>query len=296
MNTAVNINQSIDLEVRRTGIGGSDIAAVLGISPYKSAYEVYEEKVNGLTQDLSTNEKIVWGNLLEEPIAKRYEQLTGVQTYCTGMSRHSKYPFLIAHPDRVMFGGKGLEIKAVGENAKHIWGESGSQVIPEYYYLQAAHYMLVLDYKAWDVAALIGGQELRIYNFERDKEIDELIIQGAFDFWTNHVEKNISPPADCSRPDVQSLIRRKNNLVSEEVVELPQELVEITNKWQESKELIAHYKKLQAEAETMILKTIGTAGKATLPDGRVFYRKRIERKAYRVEAYNYTTLNLKGVQ
>ena len=290
----IELTTSEHFDARRTGIGGSDIAAVLGISPYKSAHEVYEEKVNGLTQDLSNNEKVVWGNLLEEPIAKRYEQVTGKKLSITNMIRSGDYPFLIASPDRTIINEKrGLEIKAVGEHTKHLWGENGSQIIPEYYYLQAAHYMLVLDYQAWDVAALIGGQELRIYSFERDTEIDQLIIQGAFDFWANHVQKKLAPPKDYSKPDVQQLIKRKNNLVSEASIALPDEYVAVANQLEEAKEQIKHYQSLQKEAEAKLLDAIGEAGKATLPDGRVFYRKRIERKAYRVEASSYITITLK---
>lgn len=297
-NTAeeIELNTPEDFDVRRTGVGGSDIAAVLGISPYKSAYEVYEEKANGLKQDLSDNEKVVWGNLLEEPIAKRYEQVTGKKLSVTNMIRSADYSFLIASPDRTIINEKrGLEIKTVGEHTKHLWGESGSQLIPEYYYLQIAHYMLVLDYQAWDVAALIGGQELRIYSFERDKEIDDLIIQGVFAFWMNHVQKKIAPPKDYSRPDVQQLIKRKNNLVSEVSIELPEEYVEIANQLEDAKEQIKHYQSLQKEAEAKLLDAIGNAGKALLSDGRAFYRKLIERKAYQVSASSYITLSLKGV-
>ncbi len=291
----IELNTPEDFDVRRTGIGGSDIAAVLGVSPYKSAYEVYEEKVNGFKQDLTNNEKVVWGNLLEEPIAKRYEQVTGKRLSITNIIRSGDYPFLIASPDRMIINEKrGLEIKAVGEHTKHLWGESGSQLIPEYYYLQAAHYMLVLDYEAWDVAALIGGQELRTYSFERDREIDDLIVQGAFDFWMNHVQKKIAPAKDYSRPNVQQLIKRKNNLVSEASMELPDEYVAITNQLEEAKEHIKRYQLLQKEAEAKLLDAIGEAGIAKLPDGRKFLRVLKTRKAYQAKESSWIELKLKG--
>lgn len=92
------VQNHIDFEARRLlGLGGSDIAAVLGINPFKTAYELYLEKVEGHKVDLSNNEKVLWGILLEDPIAKRYEQLTGSMLFCTGMVKHKKYPFLIAH-------------------------------------------------------------------------------------------------------------------------------------------------------------------------------------------------------
>jgi len=155
--------------------------------------------------------------------------------------------------------------------------------------------MLVLDYQAWDVVACIGGQELRTYRFERDAEIDELIIQGASDFWHNHVEKRIEPTKDYSSPGVQEIIKKKFNLVSEEVVNLPEEFADVATQWFEAKEDVKHYDSLRKELEAKLLEAIGTAGKALLADGRAFYRKLIERKAYQVQASSYTTLSLKGV-
>ena len=134
--------QRIDLDARRKGLGGSDIAAVLGISPYKSAYEVYEEKVNGYCKDLSNNEKVQSGIFLEDGIAKWYENVKGVGTFKpTTIRTHKDLPFLLANPDRLVAGKKiGVEIKNVGERSKHLWGEDGSQVVPDYYFLQAGPY------------------------------------------------------------------------------------------------------------------------------------------------------------
>ncbi len=231
--------------------------------------------------------------MLEDPIAKRYEQLTNHQLFCTEMVKHKKYSFLIAHPDRIMTGRKGLEIKAVGEHTKHLWGEQGSKVIPEYYYAQIAHYMLVLDYAAWDVAVLIGGQELRTYTFIRDKEFDEIIIEAATKFWHDHVQKRCPPEKDYSNENIQQLIKHKYCLVSEESVELPNEYIPITNQLEEAKEQIKYYEKLKKESEAKILDAMKETGIARLSDGRFFARKVIERKGYSVPASQYITLNLK---
>jgi putative phage-type endonuclease len=294
--TTKTTTSGIDLEARKTGIGGSDIAVVLGINPYKTVYELYEEKVNGFTQDLSNNEKVIWGNLLEEPIAQRYQQLTGKALVRSEMVRHAQYPFLIANPDRLIVSEKkGLEIKAVGENTKHLWGESGSQIIPDYYYVQAAHYMLVLDYQEWDVAALIGGQELRIYSFERDKEMDELIISKGSEFWYNHVQKQVAPAIDYAKESVQQLIKRKNPVVSELSIELADEYIVIANQLENAKENIKHYDSVRKEAEAKLLNVIGEAGRAVLPNGRFLFRKRVERRAYQVPGSSYITLGLNKI-
>jgi putative phage-type endonuclease len=290
---AITPQKPIDFTARRLGLGGSDIASVLGINPFKTAYEVYEEKVEGKIVDLSHNEKVIWGNLLEEPIAKRYEQITNCPVFCTGMVKHSKYPFLLAHPDRIMLGRKGLEIKAVGEHTKHLWGEPGSQVIPEYYYAQIAHYLLVLDYAEWDIAVLIGGQELRTYTFIRDKEFDEIIIEAGSKFWQDHVTKKCPPEKDYSNENIQQLIKRKCHLVSEESINLPDEYIPVAEILEEAKEHIKHYEKIKKASEAKVLDAMQEAGIARLSDGRFFVRKAIGRKGYSVPDVKYTTLNLR---
>src|SRR5262245_12139818 len=65
------------LEARRNGIGGSDAAAVLGCHPWKSALELYAEKIGVEDLDLSEPEWVYWGKVLEPQIAARYMKETG---------------------------------------------------------------------------------------------------------------------------------------------------------------------------------------------------------------------------
>lgn len=289
------IKQPLDLEARRTGLGGTDMAAILSAKgAFSTPYEVYQDKVHGIRADLSENERVYWGNALEDVIANRYSDLMGKELICTSMCKHPELSFLIANPDRLILGeSRGLEIKTAGEGLKHLWGEEGSTQIPENYFVQINHYMLVLNYTGWDVAVLFGGQELRIYSFERDPEIDGIIIEQGSIFWHEHVLKKNPPPIDYSNPRMQELIRRKYSLISEVEIDLPADYVEVTNKLEDAKEHIRQYEKLRKESEAMLLDAIGEAGKARLPDGRVFLRKTVERKAYQVEASKYVTLNLK---
>ncbi len=292
----------MNLEQRRTGIGGSDISGIMGaVEPghphHKTSYEVYEEKVNGVSRDLSANEAVRWGNMLEEPMAKFYEEKTGKMLFCSSMFRHQKYPFLIANPDRLIVGErKGVEIKTTGYRMRHLWGEDGSRDVPESYYLQIAHYMLVLDYEQWDLIVLIGGQEFREYTFYRDKEIDEMIIESASKFWHDNIEKRVPPPIDYSDKNVQALIRKKYNLVSDEIVTLGDEFIEITNTIEEAEEKIKNYAKIKKEKQSIVLEAMGNAGRAILPDNRCFQRSMVKRKGHTVKESSYVKFSLKGAR
>ena len=287
------------MDERQTGIGGSDIGGVCGTTPlepyHKTAYEIYEEKVNGIFKNIANTDAVLWGTLLEEPIAQFYEVETGKKLCCTSTIRHKDYPFLMANPDRLIIGeARGLEIKTAGYHMRDWFGESGSQQVPERYYLQVAHYMCVLNYPIWDLIVLIGGQEFRKYTFERDKEIEEMIIDKANNFWKNCVEKKIPPPIDYANPEVQKLIKKKYNLVSDECVELGDPFKEDVKIIQECRDFISHYSNIKNKTEAKILEAMGNAGRAIIPNGFEFIRKKIERKGYTVAPTTYIKLQLKG--
>jgi putative phage-type endonuclease len=285
---------------RRTGIGGSDIAGIIGAVPpghphYKTAYEVYEEKVSGISKDLSNNEAVKWGNIFENPIAKIYEEETGKQLCCSSTFRHKEYPFLMANPDRLIIGErKGVEIKTTGYLMRNFWGESGSKDVPESYYLQVAHYMLVLDYEEWDLCVLIGGQDFRTYTFKRDAWFDELIIHKAATFWKENVEKKVPPIIDYSDKNVQNIIRKKYNHISTERVELDYKYIEVANKFEEANKNIKNYNKILNESKSEILDAMGFAGVAVLPDGRTFKRTLVQRKGYSVDDTQYIKFKFEG--
>lgn len=304
-------------EERRKGLGGTDMGAVLGVNPYKTAYQVYLEKVEGIEQDLSDNEAVVWGNLLEDAIAQRYQELYPpfdglVHFYKPSYQlNHSAYPYLIANPDRLItlspfvcatpnadvnaipMPSEGLEIKTVGAQSAYQWGESGSQLIPGHYYVQIAHYMLVCDIPIWNVAALIGGQELRTYRFERDKEIDGFLIEAGTKFWKEHVEKRGPPPIDYSHKAAQEFIKKRYKAVSEETVVFPEEYLKWKQAYLESKKQLKYWQDKAAEAQTFVLEQLKDAGIGIFSDGSKFIRKLIKVKSYTVPEREYIRLDFK---
>lgn len=304
------INHSFE-EGRRKGIGGSDIAAILNLNPYKSAFEVYLEKVEGYRQDLSTNQNVQRGIKYENEVARRYQERTSKEVLASGQCNHAIYPFLIANPDGLIKDEmKGVEFKTVGRHAAINWGSEESKLIPEYYFLQIHHYMLVLDYMEWDVAALfadtdelwnegVNNYELRIYTFHRDKRIDDIILEHAINFWQNHVERKIPPAIDFERPDAPSLIKALYNRIEKKTVYLSEEFMHYAHKMKQAKQSIKKWQEVYDENQALILNEMGNAEIAFLEDGSSLHRKAITSKEYTVKAKEYIRLDFKenkGVQ
>jgi putative phage-type endonuclease len=170
-------------EERRTGLGGSDAAAALGISPWQTPYDLWEQK-RGLAPPVEQNEPMLWGKLLEDTIRREYSRRTGMEViYRQDMIRHPARPWMFAHLDGEI-GREGraiLEVKTARDARG--WGEPDTDEIPFHYLLQVHHCLAVTAAEVCDVAVLIGGQDFRLYQIARDIEIEQHLIEGEAAFW-----------------------------------------------------------------------------------------------------------------
>jgi putative phage-type endonuclease len=204
------------LEARKSGVGGSDVATILGLNPYKTALELYHEKREDVAPyDLSENDSVEAGIVLEDAIAdlaaRRMTKKEGREVKlrrCNLTLTNPKYPWLKAHIDRDVVGQeRGVEIKNVGAWAAKSWGEPGTDEIPEYYLPQPHTYMIVKGYPAWTVAGYFGGADLRLYEVAKDQEFHDLIIDATNDFW-KCVLAGTPPEFDPGHPNALRALRR----------------------------------------------------------------------------------------
>lgn len=189
------------LAVRKTGIGGSDAASAVGLSPYKSMLELWLEKT-GRDADLEkpdpkdTTHPVYWGTLLEPIVAAAYTQRTGNKVRkVNAVLRHPTVPFMLANLDREVTGAdvQILECKTAGLNGAKLWKDR----VPEYVELQVQHQLAVTGKQAAHVAVLICGQQLDVHRIDRDNELIAKLIELEACFW-QYVESDTPPPADGS--------------------------------------------------------------------------------------------------
>lgn len=197
------------LAMRRTGIGGSDIAAIMGLSPWRSAVDVYLDKV-GESKDVQENEAMFWGTVLEDVVAKHYADTSGNKVQRVGqMMRCPDRAWMIGNIDRAIVtpgsrarfdGGKLLgadgilECKTAGAFKAADWGNEDDQdAIPTQYAAQCFWYMGISGIGWCDIAVLIGGQRYLSKRIERDDEIIKAMIAQAEEFWFKNVVERIPP-------------------------------------------------------------------------------------------------------
>src|SRR5699024_6188096 len=186
------------LEQRQKGIGGSDIAGILGLSPWSSPIKVYQDKIGELPPTKET-EVMYWGNVLEDIVAKEFQKRSGMKVRRrNAILQREDYPYMLANVDRLIVSKKeGLECKTTNEFMKSEWIEG--EKVPEQYFLQCQWYMAVTGYERWHIAVLIGGNKFHMDVIERDDELIEMMMNEAKNFWENHVIPENPPEFDGSK-------------------------------------------------------------------------------------------------
>lgn len=192
--STLNMTRDEWLSIRNKSIGGSDAAAILGLNDYKSPYYLFCEKTGTvIPEDISDKEAVRLGNDLEQYVAERFMEATGKKVRReNSIIYNSEYPFAHANPDRIVIGeDAGLECKT--SSSWDIAQQLRSGKIPDHWYCQCVHYMMVTGFKRWYLAALVFGVGFFHFVIERnDAEIDALA--GAESDFMLKV-KNHTPPA-----------------------------------------------------------------------------------------------------
>lgn len=186
---------------RTKGIGGSDVAAILGVSQWTSQYKVWQQKV-GITQSQENvieraeegvliSDPMGWGDRLEPIVASYFEEATGKKVKRQNKRlTHAQYDFLNANVDRMVVGEKaGLEIKT----ANQYKADEFKNVIPIEYQCQIQHYMNVTGLQRWYLSVLIGGQHFLWRTVKRDDQFISFYQEKCINFWKNNVLTKTPP-------------------------------------------------------------------------------------------------------
>lgn len=180
---------------RNTYIGSSDIAAILGISPWRTKLDVFLDKTQGRQPVTAAKQRIFdRGHRLEPYILDMYSEEAG-ETLIARNHRYidSEFPFLAAEVDAETETGKNVEAKSTHQFAAKLWGEEMTDAIPVYYNAQSQYAMNINRAEVTEFPVLIGIDDFRIYRVERDEEIGGLMKEAAVKFWTDHIVTGIAP-------------------------------------------------------------------------------------------------------
>ena len=274
------------LGIRRQGVGGSDVAAIMGLSRYRGALSVYMEKLGIYEpEDISDRPAVHWGNVLEPVVGHEYaerhpeREIRRVNAVCRSIAR----PWAQASLDyEVRDPGLGwgvLEIKTAGLRSAGDW-EDG---VPVYYQTQVAHYLSVTQRPFADVAVLIGGSDYREYRLMRDAD-DEAAVVGAVDgFWADVLAGN-PPEAGPTAQDAAAVVAA-NRDATDEVEEVEES--DAMREWLAARHERDTADELLRQATSRLKAEIGTRRGLSCPRGRFTWSRgkatRLDSKRLREE-------------
>lgn len=203
------------LEMRRTGIGGSEIAAVLGEATrtteegtIRTGFDVWLSKRSPVSE-APPSVDAERGIYLEPSVIDWYMARTGFRRGTVlGTVRHASKPWALCTPDALAIdssNGKGRLVSVKCPRHGYDWGEDGTDDVPRDYYLQLQWEHAVcssflppesLDERL-DLAAFVSG-ELRIYRMRADVELQGWMLEDAGEWWERHMVRGETPPLDAS--------------------------------------------------------------------------------------------------
>lgn len=277
------------LEIRRKGIGGSDVAACLGLSPFRTPLQVYLDKRGELPQQ-EQSQSAYWGTVLEDTVAKEFERRLGLKVQrLRRVIRAGENGFMIANIDRAVINpniagnvrvlddenkiarNNGmrittdaiLECKTASSFSTDQWGDTqeyeiktgelvSEHKIPLYYETQVQWYMSITGTKVCYLAVLIGGQDFRIYQIPRNEEVIQAITEKCLHFWKDFVLAGIHPEPICIE-DIRRLFKYDNG----EMVEADQKAATLIGELIQAKTETKEAKTKEAQLTEQLATLIG---------------------------------------
>ena len=245
--------------LRHQHVGGSEVAALFGEHAQVSRFELWNRKKGTVAEpDLSGSDRVFWGSILEPAIARGVAEKTGWNVHKVHRY-HSLLPELglggsldyevVAHER----GPGVLEIKTADWLIARGWEDDAP---PLSYELQVQAYLACTG-RAWGcMAVLIGGNELRLFNYDRRPKTIEIIEAEVAAFWASITENK--PPAPDYRQDGATIGRLYASAISGKVVDmsasnaLPQLIADYQRGAAEEKEGKAIREASRAEMLTLI--------------------------------------------
>ena len=278
---------------RRLRLGATDVAALFGISPYKTAYEVWLEK-KGMLEGQPENEAMALGNALEPGLLDLAERKFGQMLRQVPVV--SERAPIASTCDGILTDGSNrpVEIKTAGltgfnADVTH-WGEPGTDQIPDWYLVQVHTQLLCTGSDRAFVLALIGGRGLLTYHVDRDDSVCDAIIRKANEWWNDYVVGKGIPDFDPP-PSVDVLKRMRRE--PESVVDLDHETSDLVAQLDVAKFAAKEANKAVDELKAKVLVRLGDCEAANLPDGRRIEYFQTSRAGYTVEPTTFRTLRVK---
>ncbi len=170
------------------------MAAILGISPWASAWDVWLDKT-GQVEDWKGNDATRAGQLFEPAVLDHAEAELGKLTRNVRIA-HKQYPIAATCDAVTEYGNKPVEAKTTGITGRVYgdWGDAMTDQIPDYYLVQLHTQLIVTEAELGYLFALIAGRGVVRFQAERNERVNAQLCEILTSWWEKHVVRGIEPP------------------------------------------------------------------------------------------------------
>ena len=253
------------LELRAEDITSTEVSALLGLSPYQTAYELYHQKLNKDLGEIPDNERMKWGRRLEAVVAKGIAkdldiEIRALNTYM----RHDTVERMGASFDYEVINhpmGPGImEVKVVDRLVfMDKWTE---EVAPTHIEIQLQHQLEVMDREWGLIVALVGGNEPIIIRRKRDRALGKNLIKAVQKHWARIEAKK--PPAFKLPEDADFVIAMHKQAGGEILTTTEQKIVDWLIEYHDSSAMHKYHEVRKKELKALVLESVGDKYKKVL--------------------------------
>jgi putative phage-type endonuclease len=238
---------------RKQGIGGSDVAPIMGLSPWSTPLDLYNDKT---CQELNCEElsdDLKRGIRVEKYILQEYSENTNteIETNLPPLI-DIKYPFMRGNADAKIIG-QNILVEAKSTKAPIATWEKG---IPEYYRTQVAYYAMLADAERVDIPVLFSNWQYACFTYWRDYEFEAQIKAAIINFWQNHIITGVAPEPS----NIAELPAAYPRLEEAKTIKADNEIREKVYQLQEASEQRKALEKQEKKLKTEIQCFMGDAG------------------------------------
>jgi predicted phage-related endonuclease len=300
------LNPASDPAERRKGIGGSDVAVLLGLSPYKKPLDLYAEKT-GVWKDELAGEAAHWGTVLEPVLARQYVErhqvavarrerdgdvlllpdaveIVGLEdprlTRLLGTLIHPEHEWARGHLDgvevvqRTQTPAAVSEFKQASDRMSQHWGEPDTDQVPLTYIVQQQWYMMLAELEVSHLFCLHGGNRGQRYILERDEGLIAMLLERAAWFW-DLVQREQPPEFSTETGDTDSLLHLYPHHAAGLTIEaLPDtELWQLAARLHDARSLAKHWETVKDELSDSVRAQMASAEAITFgPNARITWK------------------------
>lgn len=265
------------VEARKNYIGGSDAAAILGISRFKTALQVWAIKTGQVVPPkIDDIVAVKLGVKLEQTVSEFFMDETGKKLERVNkILTHPKYDFIRANIDRRVVGeDAGFEAKTTNQFKTSEWEEGHAPIEGM---IQCIHYMAVTGCKKWYLAVIIGNAQFKWLTIDRDNKVINDLVAKEVDFWNKFIVTK-QMPMQISSQDSSILYALYPQAAPESIVELSDDASKICESLDSMQADFKILKKEIEEQQNTLKAMLTTHETGMTPKYKITWKNQAERR------------------